>query len=126
MTQRISKGFVLVFHCVHWDIEPAIEGFWYLLRTRMRAQRRELLMFCVVPLQFSKFFYLCFLFYLLEFCDKRSKLQATSRTTCCRRINIPKILSCAESFQINACPWLRKHSKYHVHTKQTDHQCLTR
>ena len=67
MQQPTSQGFVLAFHCVHWDVEPAIENFWRQLRKRLQDQGQELLLVSTVPLHDPDLPYLGIPFYLPDF-----------------------------------------------------------
>lgn len=79
MKQRTSQGFVLAFHCVHWDVEPAIENFWRQLRKRLQGQGQELLLVSTVPLHDPDLPYLGIPFYLPDFgLQKSTKSIATN------------------------------------------------
>jgi hypothetical protein len=75
MNQRTSQGFVLAFHCVHWDVEPAIENFWRQLRKRLKDQGQELLLVSTVPLHDTELPFLGIPFHLPDF-----GLQTTTNT----------------------------------------------
>lgn len=70
MKQRTSQGIVLAFHCVQWDIEPAIETFWRQLRKRLQEQGQELLLVSTVPLHDPGLPHLGIPFYLPDFCKQ--------------------------------------------------------
>jgi hypothetical protein len=67
MKQPTSQGFVLAFHCVPWDVEPAIENFWRQLRKRLQDQGQELLLVSTAPLHDPDLPYLGIPFYLPDF-----------------------------------------------------------
>jgi hypothetical protein len=74
MTHRTSQGFILAFHCVQWDIEPAVEKFWRQLRSRLQEQGQELLLISTVPLNDPELPYLGIPFYLPDFHKQHHKL----------------------------------------------------
>ena len=74
MAHRISQGFVLAFHCISEDIEPAIEKFWRQLRSRLQEQGQELLLISTFPVIDRELPFLEIPFYLPDFYTQNYQL----------------------------------------------------